>query len=233
MLIHQKGGYYAGIPDSYRNAWFRISRYDTFGSGTPLWNHAMPFNLWNFMDVDAGQDNLIFSAASPISGTFAWLSDSPDPTLSLGPGQRQGISSDGLYLVHMNSSGDSLICVDTSTGSEIWKTELFNTKGTYCGVEICGNGTRVLASAYDIIDGCQVFDMADGCQVFDMADGSQVGTSMPNGNQNPPKISDDGTRLVNGSYDGCIKFYEFDGDSWIMVLDFDTGHPWATAVGMW
>ncbi len=200
----------------------RISRYDTFGSEIPLWNFSMPGNEW-YMDVAAGQDTLMFSAASNIDGIFAWLTGSSVPDLSLDPGRKQDISSDGLYLVYINSSGDSLICVDTEAGSAIWQTALFVVGSQTDGVEICGDNSRVVASVYDA---------SSGCMVYDMTDGSLVGTPVGNYSQSPARISDDGTRLVNGDFYGRIKFYEFDGTSWVQLLNFYTGHTWATGVGI-
>ncbi len=200
----------------------RVSRYDTFGSEIPLWNFSMPANEWE-IDVAAGQDTLMFSAATAFDGVFAWLSGSSVPDLSLDPGRNQDISSDGLYLVYVNSSGDSLICVDTSTGTEIWQTALFVVGSQTDGVEICGDNSRVVASVYDA---------SSGCMVYDMTDGSLLGAPVGNYSQLPARISDDGTRLVNGDFQGRIKFYEFDGTSWIQVLNFYTGHTWATGVGI-
>ncbi len=216
----------AGILVSWNLSNDRISRYDTFGSDTPLWSHPMPGNNGWDMDVAAGQDTLVFSANCLVVGLFAWLTGSSVPTLSLEPGVGQDISSDGLYLVYVNCPKDSLICVDTSTGFEVWKTALIweETKWfIFCFVEICGDNSRVVVSSPVHYYGLQVFDMTDG---------SMVDTLFGNGSENPPKISDDGTRLVHGGYDGHIKFYEFDGASWIKVLDFDTEHTWATAVGI-
>lgn len=202
----------------------RISRYYTHGTETPLWNFSMPANGWK-MDVAAGQDTMVFSAASTAEGVFAWLSPSSVPTLSLDPGAKQDISRDGLYLVYINASGDSLICVDTTTGSEIWKTSLYVAGTQKCGVDICGDGSRVLVS---------VRDDSSGCQVYDMLNGSLVGTPVGNDSQTIARISDDGARFIRGDIAAaaCIYFYEFDGVSWIQVLEFNTGLYFVTAVAI-
>ncbi len=200
----------------------RISRYGTHGTGIPVWSYSMPLND-SKMDVAAGQDTLVFSAGSLEDGVFAWLTSSPVPTVILDPARKQDITQDGLYLVYINASGDSLICENTSTKDQVWKVDLYVSGSETCGVEITGDGSRVLVS---------VRDDYSGCQVYEMTDGSLVGTPVGNKSQSSARISDDGTRLVNGELNGRVKLYEFSGTAWDLVGNFHTGHTWATAVGI-
>jgi hypothetical protein len=212
----------AGIFASWKLSNERVSFYDTYGTETPVWSYAMPNNEWG-MDVAAGQNTLVLSACSPEDGVYAWLSPSSVPTVTLEPGDKQDITQDGLYIVYINASCDSLVCENTSTEDEVWRVELYVSTSVTCGVEITGDGSRVLVS---------VRDDYSGCQVYEMADGSLVGTPVGNDSQSPARISDDGTRLVNCEYNGRIKLYEFSGTSWDLVGNFYTGHAWATAAGI-
>ncbi|MCD4701142.1 MAG: T9SS type A sorting domain-containing protein [Candidatus Aegiribacteria sp.] len=200
----------------------RVSRYGTHGTEIPIWSYSMSINDGK-MDVAAGQDTLVFSAGSYDEGVFAWLTSSSVPSVTLDPGIKQDITLDGQYLVYINASGDSLICENTSTKDQVWKIELYVPGTETCGVEITGNGSRVLVS---------VRDNNSGCQVYEMADGSLVGTPVGNYSQSPARISDDGTRLVNCEFNGRVKLYEFNGTAWDQVGNFYTGHTWATAAGI-
>jgi hypothetical protein len=212
----------AGILTSWYLNNDRIACYETTGSSIPLWNYSLPFNN-NKMDVAAGLNNEIFSAASFDDATYVWLSSSSVPTLILDPGRKQDITVDGAYLVYINAAGDSLICLDTATELEVWKIALFETGFQLNGVDISGNGTRVLVTVYD---------GSSGAQIYDMTDGSLVGTPVGNYSQTMAKISDDGSRIVTGDFYGYIKVYEYDGVSWNMAGYFNTGDDWVTAVAI-
>ncbi len=200
----------------------KIACYETAGTSTPLWNYSLPFNN-NKMDVAAGLNNEIFSAASFDDSTYVWLSSSSVPTLILDPGKKQDITVDGAYLVYINAAGDSLICLDTATELEVWKIALFETGVQLNGVDISGDGTRVLVTVYD---------GSSGAQIYDMTDGSLVGTPVGNYSQTMAKIADDGSRIVTGDFYGYIKLFEYDGVSWNMAGYFSTGDDWVTAVAI-
>jgi len=212
----------AGILTSWYLSNDRIACYETTVSPIPLWNYILSGNN-NKMDVAAGLNNEIFSAASFDENIFVWLSSSSVPTLILDPGRKQDITVDGSYLVCTNVSGDSLSCIDTSTELEIWKIALFEPGIQLNGVDVSGDGTRVLVTVYDA---------SSGAQIYDMTDGSLVGTPVGNYSQTMAKISDDASRIVTGDFYGRIKVYEYDGVSWIMAGNFISGHSWVTAVAI-
>ncbi|MCD4847212.1 MAG: T9SS type A sorting domain-containing protein [Candidatus Aegiribacteria sp.] len=212
----------AGILTSWYLNNDRIACYETAGSSTPLWNYSLPFNN-NKMDVAAGMNNEIFSAASFDDATYVWLSSSSVPTLILDPGKKQDLTADGSYLVYIDAAGDSLICLDTATELEVWKIALFETGVQLNGVDISGDGTRVLVTVYD---------GSSGAQIYDMTDGSLVGTPVGNYSQTMAKISGDASRIVTGDFYGYIKVYEYDGVSWNMDGYFNTGDDWVTAVAI-
>ena len=212
----------AGILTSWYLNNDRIACYETEGSAIPLWNYPTVYNL-NKMDVAAGFNNEIFSAASFDESVYVWLSSSSEPTLILDPGKKQDITVDGAYIVYTDVEGDSLICLDTATELEVWEIALFETGVQLNGVDISGDGTRVLVTVYD---------GSSGAQIYDMTDGSLVGTPVGNYSQTMAKISDDASRIVTGDFYGYIKVYEYDGVSWNMVGYFDTEHDWVTAVAI-
>jgi len=212
----------AGILTSWYMNNDRIACYETTGSSTPLWNYPTIYNN-NKMDVAAGLSNEIFSASSFDESVFVWLSTSSVPTLILDPGKKQDITVDGAYIVYTNAAGDTLICVETSTELEIWKIALYETGTQLNGVDISGNGSRVLVTVYDA---------SSGAQIYDMTDGSLVGTPVGNYSQTMAKISDDASRIVTGDFYGRIKVYEYDGTSWTMAGNFHTGHNWVTSVAI-
>lgn len=193
----------AGILTSWYMNNDRIACYETAGSSTPLWNYPTVHNL-NKMDVAAGSNNEIFSAASFDVSIFVWLSSSSVPTLILDPGRKQDITVDGSYLACTNVVGDSLRCIDTSTGLEIWKIALAEVGSRLNGVDVSGDGTRVLVTVYDA---------SSGAQIYNMTDGSLVGTPVGNYSQAMAKISDDASRIVTGDFYGNIKVYEYNGVS--------------------
>ncbi|MCD4775746.1 MAG: hypothetical protein K8S15_06790, partial [Candidatus Aegiribacteria sp.] len=176
----------AGILTSWYLNNDRIACYETAGSSTPLWNYPTVSNN-NRMDVAAGSNNEIFSAASFDESTFVWLSSSSVPTLILDPGKKQDITVDGAYIVYTDAKGDSLICLDTATEQIVWQIALFETGSQLNGVDISGDGTRVLVTVYDA---------SSGAQIYDMTDGSLVGTPVGNYSQTMAKISDDASRIV-------------------------------------
>lgn len=212
----------AGILTSWYLNNDRIACYETAGTSTPLWNYSLPDNN-NKMDVAAGLNNEIFSAASFDDATYVWLSSSSVPTLILDSGKKQDITADGAYLVYINAAGDSLICLDTATEIEIWKIALFETGVQLNGVDISGDGSRVLVTVYD---------GSSGAQIYDMTDGSLVGTPFGNYSQTMAKISGDASRIVTGDFYGYIKVFEYDGASWNMAGYFATGDDWVTAVAI-
>ena len=212
----------AGILTSWYLNNDRIACYETEGTSIPLWNYSTVYNL-NKMDVAAGLNNEIFSAASFDESIWVWLSSSSVPTLILDPGKKQDITADGAYIVYTDVEGDSLTCLDTATEFEVWKIALFETGVQLNGVDISGDGTRVLVTVYD---------GSSGAQIYDMTDGSLVGTPVGNYSQTMAKISDDASRIVTGDFYGYIKVYEYDGVSWNMAGYFNTGDDWVTAVAI-
>ncbi|MCK4807500.1 MAG: hypothetical protein KAT09_07625, partial [Candidatus Aegiribacteria sp.] len=198
----------------------RLSRYVISGTGIPLWSYDMSDNNWG-MDVSAGSGT-IFTGLSGSMGLFAWLTPSSTPSLELEPSQKQDISSDGSLIVYTRSDG-TLTCWDCTADTELWSTQLQTTGFQINGVEISGDGSRVLVSVYDA---------GSGTQVYDMSDGSQAGAAVGNYSQTKGDISYDGNRIVTGDFYSRIKLYEFDGTSWNIEGNIHTGDSWVTAVSI-
>ena len=198
----------------------RLSRYVISGTGTPLWSFNVPDNDWG-MDVSAGSGT-IFAALSGSMGIFAWLTPSSNPTLVLEPAKKQDISSNGSYLVYAKNDG-TLVCWDCAADTELWSTQLQTTGSGIYGVEISGDGSRVLVSVYDA---------SSGAQVYDMSNGSQIGTGVGNYGQTKGDISYDGNRIVTGDFFGRVRLYEFNGSSWNMEGNVATGDSWVTSVSI-
>ncbi len=212
----------AGILASWQMNSDRISFYGTTETSTPVWSYSIPANNDN-MDVAAGLNVEVLSAASYYDSTYVWLSSSSVPTLVLEPARKQDITADGQYIVYLNVSKDSIMCVDTSTEVEIWKTALHAIGYQPNGIDISGDASRVLVTVYDA---------SSGAQIYDMTDGSLVGTPVGNYSQTIGKISDDGSRIVTGDFYGRIRVYEYSGTSWNMAGSFYTGDDWVTAVAI-
>lgn len=199
----------------------RFSKYAILGTGIPLWSFDMP-NNWEGMDVSAGSGT-IFAGVSSSWGLFAWLTSSSVPSLELEFSLKQDITSDGNYIVYAKNDR-TLICWDCAAETELWSTQLQPTEYYEMnGVEISGDGSRVLVSIYDA---------SSGTQVYDMSDGSQVGAALGNYGQVMGDISYDGNRIVTGNFDCMIKLYEFDGANWNLEGNIYAGDTWATSVSI-
>ncbi|MCK4806209.1 MAG: T9SS type A sorting domain-containing protein, partial [Candidatus Aegiribacteria sp.] len=154
---------------------------------------------------------------------YAWLSSSPVPTLTLEPGDKQDITEDGLYLVKVNESVDTLICIDTSSEVEIWRTYIVTSVGIYNGIDISEDGSRVLVSFYDA---------GNGARVYDMTDGSMVGEPVGNYGQTMARISGDGSRFITGDFNARIKLYEYNGTLWDLAANIASGDEWVRSVAI-
>ena len=198
----------------------RLSRYVISGSGSPLWTYTMPDNDWG-MDVSAGYDP-IFTGLSGSMGIFAWLTPSAYPSLELPAAGKQDMTDDGGYIVYAKTDG-TLVCWNCTADTQEWSTQLETTGNGIYGVEISGDGSRVLVSVYD---------SGSGAQVYDMTDGTQVGTGVSNYGQTRADISDDGSRIVTGDFYGSVRLYQYSGGSWNLEGSFPTGDSWVTAVSI-
>jgi hypothetical protein len=98
----------AGILASWSFTNDRISFYGTTETSNPVWSYSTPANNGSDMDVAAGLNIEILSAASYNDSTYIWLSSSSVPTLVLEPARKQDITDDGQYIVCLSSSNDSI-----------------------------------------------------------------------------------------------------------------------------
>lgn len=128
----------AGILASWSFTNDRISFYGTTETSNPVWSYSTPANNGSDMDVAAGFNIEILSSASYNDSTYIWLSSSSVPTLVLEPARKQDITDDGQYIVCLSSSKDSITCLDTSTGVEIWKTALYAVGNQSNGIDYIG-----------------------------------------------------------------------------------------------
>ncbi len=201
----------------------RVSKYNTFGSGTPQWTYPCPEAGAQF-DVASTFTGML-SASCSLMQTHVWQSSGSQPSASFETAVAQDMievaGSDVLVYV---DAGYNLVCLDESSGWSVrWEVPLQTVGNGIYGVDISTSGSRVLVSAYD---------QTAGAQVYSMADGSLVGSAMGNYGQTKAAISGDGNRVVIGNFNGQIRLYQWSGSAWTAAGTFATGDSWVTSVGI-
>ncbi len=213
-----------GSGDAILASWYlnnpRLSRYVTCGGGTPLWVYPAS-TAGGSVDISSG-DSPIWGGANAAMGTAVWLSGGSQPSFVLEGGSKQDISDDGSRLVYVNSL-NHLVCVDTATQGVLWDVPLVTVGNGVYGVDICGNATRVLVSAYDA---------STGAQVYNMSNGALVGSAVGNYGQTKGWMDYSGNRFVLGDFNARIKCYQWSGSAWTLAGNLVAGDSWVTAVAI-
>jgi hypothetical protein len=206
----------------------RTSLYRTLGTTTPTWSFPMPGADW-FISTDvsmSGGDIGVLATGEACYG-FSSASAAPKWAYSLPPGfdfssSSQGptisVTDDGsVYAALARSASEGRVFLFDQSGDTI-RTISFNpTTGIY-GVDMANDGSVICVTTYYAI------------YVFN-ADGSRR-DSIGHYGQTVAKISGDGTYVVKGDFYTRVYLYRWNGTSYDLAWQYNTGHPWVTAVAI-
>lgn len=198
----------------------RFSAYASAGLQAPIWSYR-EVNDWQ-MPV-AASDQKYGGVGSGLPG-YVWDRESPlfinRFDLNAGfAGRGVSFSGDGSMVAVTSALGSTdavLLVYNLDTEDTVFIVEFVPVTGQY-GVDFSYDGTRVLVSNYG------------GLMVYSVPDGQLIGT-LYNYSQNTARISGDGSRIFNGTFNGSAFLYEWDGSQYSQLWSRSTGHDWVTAV---
>ncbi len=206
----------------------RTNLYRTLGTATPTWSFPMPGADWFIStDVSMNGGDIGVQAAGEACYSFSSVSGVPKWSYYLPPGfefssSAQGptisVTDDGsVYAALARGPSEGRLFLFDAYGDTI-RTVAFNpTTGIY-GIDISNDGSVICISTYYAIF------------VFN-ADGSRR-DSIGNYGQTAAKISGDGTYLVKGDFNTRVYLYRWTGSSYGLLWQYNSGHPWVTAVAI-
>jgi hypothetical protein len=167
--------------------------------------------------VSRGEPFYGFSSASP---SPQWVYDLPDgyTAIAQSHGSSVAVSDDGtVYAVLGQGSDEGRLFMLNGSGDTIRTIAFAPNTGIY-GLDMSNDGSVLCVSTYNAI------------YVFNN-DGTRR-DSLYHYGQTVAKISGDGTYLVKGGFNSTAYFYRWNGSSYDLVWQHNTGHPWVTAVAI-
>jgi WD40 repeat protein len=201
----------------------RAGYYRVLGSETPVWESPGDFT-WasNGDQLDVSADGAVMaissvnealklSRSSPYPG---WTEPYPLPATAFAKASRDG------ELVVACGNG-TLYWYNADDGSLRWFASVPEPTRLQ-GIDLSADGKIVAVTVYD---SCLVYEQgARRGQV-------PIGTSS-SGTQYAAAISDDGSRLVTGDYQGRVKFWVYDSGAYVLRWQASVGTPWVAGVGV-
>ncbi len=205
----------------------RTSLYRTLATSTPDWTFPMT-NVDFFISVDVSMTGSGIGVLARGESCYGFNSSSPAPlwvyTLSgvnfssSAQGPTICVNDDGTVYAAAGIQGGlgKLLLLD-EYGDTI-RTMNFNpTRGIY-GVDMANDASVICVSTYDAV------------YVFNY-DGTRR-DSIFNYGQTCAKISGDGAYLVRGDFYASVYLYHWNGTSYVLRWQNNTGHPWVTALAI-
>ena len=205
------------------------SLYDMNGSGTPEWTWAFDpdTTLWMYNSLSASNTD-VFAAVEIGYGAQVSIWDDqldPVPDYSHEGSSLVAVSKDGTRIVWMQTDY-TLHCIDQLSQLELWSTSYpLDTAGERVDAKISADGSRMLICVPFLYSKLAVIDMEDGTLVGELFTTglSTTGTA---------GISGDASRVVQGSVDGKLHFWEFSGSTWELSYSLQIGQSIVTAAAI-
>lgn len=206
----------------------RTSLYRTLGTATPIWSFPMPDAAF-FISTDVsmtGQGIGVLSAGTPCY-SFSATSTVPNWSHNLPLGwnyasSSQGptvcLSADGSIYAALARQGDSGRLFLFDQDGDTLRTADFSVNSGINGVDMADDGSVICVTTYYVI------------YVYN-SDGTRR-DSIANYGQTAAKISADGKYLAKGDFSSCVYLYRWNGNSYDLMWQYQTGHPWVTAVAI-
>ncbi len=202
----------------------RTSKYNTIGSGAPLWEY--PQSVSFYLPVAASDDGGVVASTGATIPLNVWLSGAgPNPswqyTYTTGyNGVDCDVSDNGTYVAAIckqtgTATGGKLMVFNSSSSTPFWTVD-FDAGNQANGVEISENNGWITVGCYSNI------------YVYQMSTQSLFAT-LPNYSQTMVGIDDDAEYLASGDFYGVIHLYRRIGASYTQQWQNTMG-GWVTAV---